>query len=160
MDEFGHFGYVTYFGLLELLHKHGSGDVLIMRRSRVCGYLRTRYDVLKRFLTVLGSVPKQCSEASREGVGKRLETLPKCIWTEVGMDLRIEIPKFRERQSKMKSNLPSTLRQPSPNLPVEVEREENKKEKKNRSSQNGKLSFGEFNKVFLKPEEKEKLTAR
>jgi hypothetical protein len=35
--------------------------------------------------------------------------------------VEIKIKKFRERQSKLKSNLPSTFRQPSVNLPIEGE---------------------------------------
>ena len=43
---------------------------------------------------------------------------------------------------------------------IEVDKDIDKEKDKDSIGRNGKLSFGEFNKVFLKPEEKEKLTAR
>lgn len=112
MDRFGHFGYSAYFITLELLHKHGVGDKLSMKASRYCSRMRSRKDLVKVWLTF----------AERFG---------KLSWDQSGDLLNIEIKKFRERQGKTKSNLPSSFLQTSVKPPIHIEEhiEEHKERK-------------------------------
>lgn len=101
-DEFGPFGYSAWFKLIEIIHEHGTGDILYMKRHRLAAELRSRWGRVRLYL-----------ELSR--------TSGKVEYELSGEEVRLKIKKFRDRQSKLKSNLPATFRQPSANLPIERE---------------------------------------
>lgn len=109
IDKFGHFGYMAYFVTLELLHKHGVGDRLVMRQSRYASHLRSRVDVVMEWLSFSGR-------------------FSKLKWSRSGDDVVIEIKKFRERQSNMKFKTTSTPLQP--HIKTTQEREEEREEEK------------------------------
>ena len=96
-DKFGPFGYSAYFKLLEVLHEHGVGDILKMTSSRLCSELRCTWPKLQVYLDYT-------------------QTMGKVAYKYSSGEVELQIKKFRERQSKLKSNLPSTFRQPSINL--------------------------------------------
>ena len=102
--EQGHAAHTIYWTLLECLHWHGKGDRLIMSISDFANDSMSTTLKVRVVLTLLG----------RMG-------MIQGNWS--GDYLEIEIKKFRERQSKLKSNLPSTFRQPSVNLPLYIEEE-------------------------------------
>lgn len=104
MDKFGHFGYSSYFIILELMHKHGVGDSLSISRSRLCQKLRSRWPQVRLYL-----------DFSR--------TSDKVQFTLSGDEVQLQIKKFRERQSKLKIKIPSTYRQSSLKTPIEREGE-------------------------------------
>ena len=118
MDRFGPAGYSNYFITLELLHKHGVGDVLIMRAGRLAKCLRSRMDSVKKWLSFCGSFRDQ------SGINPKI--ISTFIQTDSGEDVRIEIKKFRERQAKIKIKTPATLSQDSTKTPLEREGEEEK----------------------------------
>ena len=104
IDRFGHFGYAAYFMLIEVLDRHGTGDILTISRKALAKKLRCKP---KSLGNVLGMF--------RESGRVRLE--------DSGEILTIEIPKFRKRQSKLKSKVRSMFPQCSPNVPQEGEGE-------------------------------------
>lgn len=115
MDRFGAAGYSNYFITLELLHNHGVGDVLFMRAGRYAKHLRSRLDLVKKWLTFAGSF--------RDHSGNNPKIISEFIQGDSGEDVRIEIKKFRERQGKLKIKTPSTLPQDSAKTPLEGEEE-------------------------------------
>lgn len=136
MDRFGHFGYAAYFITLELIHKHGCGDRLIMRRSRYASHLRSRMDLVSVWISFAERFGKLKSKAS-------------------GDDIEIEINKFRERQSKMKSKITSTFPQPSVNLPIEGEGDKEREGDSGKPAKPAKIKHLDF--VYLTSEEYQKL---
>lgn len=110
IDQFGHFGYAAFFMIVELLHEHGTGDILVISQARLAQNLRSRWPQVRLYLDFCRSSGK---------VDFRL----------IGTEVHLQIKKFRERQSKLKSNLPSTFLQPSVNLPTEKKEKEIEKEK-------------------------------
>lgn len=104
MDRFGHFGYAGYFMLIELLDRHGTGDSCTMKLSRVAQKLRSKPAAVRQLVAMCRDAGKMAAAAS-------------------GDDLTWEIPKFRKRQSKMKSKVRSKFSQSSPNVPLDIEGE-------------------------------------
>lgn len=102
--KFGHFGYMAYFIILELLHRHGNGDKLVISKSILAQKLHKRWTQVELYLNYSSTSDK----VEFKLTGDRVE---------------LQIKKFRERQSKMKSKLLSTFHQPSSNLPQEGEGE-------------------------------------
>ena len=98
----GHHFHTLYWTLLELLHCHGVGDTLKIDWRDLADATQIRTSKLRSCL--------DDSEASS-----------KVIVTSSRDHVEIQIPKCRERWSKQKSNLPRKKRQPSVNLPIEVE---------------------------------------
>ena len=126
IDRHGHFGYSGYFMIVELLHTHGKGDTLIMRSSRVASYLRSRVDSVKDLLNTL-------------------QMLGKCNWEELGKDLRIQIPKFRERQAKLRFKNPPKMPEESPKHSIDYKRSIRlNKEKENLSSDSEEIRLSIF----------------
>lgn len=109
-DRFGHFGYAGYFKMIEILHEHGTGDRLKITKSRLSQELRSRWPQVRLLLDFC-------------------RTSGKVEFTSSQTEVELQIKKFRERQQKMKSNLPSTFRQPSVNLPLEGEGEKEGQDK-------------------------------
>lgn len=111
----GHEAGWIWWVLIELHHKHGVGDVLTRDISDIARSAMTSGSVITRVLTEMAT---------------EFEGQTKVRWNLVGTELRLEIKKLRERQSKLKSKIPSTLRQPSVNLPIEVEEDKQEEKKK------------------------------
>ncbi len=111
MDRFGHFGYAAYFILIEIFDRHGTGDVLTISRKCLANKLR-------------------CKSKSLENILRMFQESGRVRLEHSGDILTIEIPKFRKRQSKLKSKVRSKFPQSSPNVPQEGEgegeREKNK----------------------------------
>lgn len=107
----GHVAGWLWWVLLELHHKHGVGDMLNRELSDVARAGLTSTSVCIRVLTEMGGV---------------FEGQSKVSWKLVGTQLQLEIKKFRERQSKLKSKVPATFPEPSVNLPQQEKRREEK----------------------------------
>ena len=130
MDRFGHFGYAAYFIILELLHRHGVGDNLKISAAKLCASLRSRRPQVVSFLVFAATYgdPNPAPKSGWSSTEPRPNldfsgTSGKVKFTWKSDEVELQINKFRERQSKLKSNLPSTFRQPSVNLPLEREGE-------------------------------------
>jgi hypothetical protein len=108
MDRFNHFGYAAYFIILELLHKDGVGDALAISPSRLCQKLRSRQTKVRELLDFCRTSGKVESDWK-----------PNEVW--------IQINKFRERQSNLKSKLISKPSQPNFKTTLEEKREEKKR---------------------------------
>ena len=93
MERFGHFGYAAYFIILELLHKDGTGDSLSISASRLCLKLRSKRGPVRKYL-----------DFSREA--------GKMDFTWKSDEVDIQINKFRERQSNLKTKFISKPSQP------------------------------------------------
>ena len=115
MRRHGHQFHTLYWTLLELLHWHGVGDIL-----------KISWRELSEATMIRTSKLRSCLDDT--------EAKCKLNWTSSSDHLEMEIKKFRERQSKLKSNLPSTLPEPSLNLPIHKK----EKEKENRIRLNTK----------------------
>lgn len=114
--KFGPQGYSFWFKIIELLHEHGTGDILNMSQSRLCLELRSRWPVVRLYLDWS-------------------QTSGKLEFNLSGTEVQLQIKKFRERQSKLKSNLPSILPEPSGNLPI------HKRDKKKENTTMGAVRF-------------------
>ena len=126
-----------------------------MTKGRIASELRSRWTKVIEFL-------KFCVIQNKIEV--RLKS--GSSWTEVGLKLdssqtsdpvelnsssgevELKIKKFRERQSKLKSNLPSTFRQPSVNLPLERERDRDRERQPPISPTSGGLVSVSFESIF------------
>ena len=115
IDRFGHFGYAAYFMLIELIHQHGVGGKLSISRAKLCQNLRSRWPQVGLYLDFC-------------------RTSAKVEYNLSGTEVELQIKKFSERQSKLKSNLLSTFRQPSVNLPLEEKRIEEKRIEENKTT--------------------------
>ncbi len=104
----GHVAGWLWWTLIELMHKHGVGDVLRRDIKDIAQAGLTSTSVVIRVLTAMATP---------------FEGQTKVCFKVVGTELHLEIKKLRERQSKLKSKIPSTFRQPSVNLPIEREGE-------------------------------------
>lgn len=85
----GHVAGWLWWVLLELHHNHGVGDSLRRDISDVSRAAMTSNSVVTRVLTEMAT---------------EFEGQVKLSWILVGTELRLEIKKFRERQSKLKIN--------------------------------------------------------
>ena len=83
----GHEAASVWWVLLELLHEHGSGNVLI----------RDINDIARSCLTSASVITRVLTEMQTEYEGQS-----KLSFTSVGTDLRIEIKKFREYQDNLR----------------------------------------------------------
>ncbi len=135
-EQFGHFGYAAYFKILELIHEHGCGDILKISSVRLCQELRSKRKVIRKYL-----------ESSREA--------NKIVFTWNSDEINIQIKKFRERQSKLKSNLPSTFRQPSVNLPIEGEVDIDREGERQTNRAGSVFGFEEFWKAYPRKDAKQ-----
>lgn len=93
MERFGHFGYAAYFIILELLHKDGTGDILSISASRLCQKLRSRRAQVRLYLDFS-------------------QTSGKIKFTWKSDEVELQINKFRERQSNLKTKIISKPFQP------------------------------------------------
>lgn len=132
MDEFGHFGYAAYFMLLELIHKHGTGDRLVMNTSRLAKNLRSRWPQVRLYL-----------EFSR--------TSGKVEFTLIGTSVELQIHNIRKWWAKQKSKIPRRFPQDSSKIPIEVEVHKER-------IKDIYTTYGDF--VRLTPEHHQKLVAR
>lgn len=103
-DKFGHFGYAGYFKILEVLHEHGSGDTLKMSKSRLSQELRSKWPQVRLLLDFC-------------------RTSGKVEFTSSSAEVQLQIKKFRERQSKMKTKIPERNPEHSAKTPLEREGE-------------------------------------
>ena len=127
MDRFNHFGYAAYFIILELLHKDGVGDALAISPSRLCQKLRSRQTKVRELLDFCRTSGKVESDWK-----------PNEVW--------IQINKFRERQSNLKSKLISKPYQPNSNLALEE-----KIEDKKRKEESKQITDRPLRSVFVPP---------
>lgn len=123
MDEFGQFGYSAYFITLELIHKEGSCGVLKMKAGRYASKLRSRIDLVKKWLSFCGSF----RDASRDRSGEHHKIEYKFIQNRSGEDIEIEIKKFKERQYNSKSRLVRDQFEINSRLVLEEKRREEKR---------------------------------
>lgn len=153
-DRFGPFGYCAYFKLLEVIHEHGVGDKLVMTRGRLCKELRTRGPQLVAYLEwaqAWEQDPNKDPKLTYKIVPQLVDNLGiavdksrqgdlklDCSPGTVGLlsdfrspsagsssdQVELQIKNFRIRQSKLKSNIPSTFHQPSVNLPIHKKEKE------------------------------------
>ena len=98
--EFGPFGYSAFFKLIELLHNHGTGNILKMEESRICSMLRCNRTKVQLYLN-FGS------------------TWDKFSYKYNGTEVELEIKKYRQLQynlqgkkrPKLAENNPKTVRE-------------------------------------------------
>src|SRR3990167_4383970 len=133
MDRFGHFGYSSYFIILELIHQYGVGGTLLISKSRLALNLRSRWPQVRLYLDFS-------------------QTSGKVEFKLIGDEVELKNKKFIERQAKMKSKTPSTLPQHSLNTPLEREREgegEREKEKTTKSAPKGAPEITPIERVVM-----------
>jgi hypothetical protein len=104
ISKFGHFGYAGYFMILEILHREGVGDVLMIPLPRLSKLLRSKPAAVRQYLAY-------CSAAG------------KMMVTYCGDAAEIKINKFLQRQRKLRFNSSSTVPQQFPNRPQQREGE-------------------------------------
>ena len=127
----GHVAGWIWWVLIELHHKHGVGDVLKRDITDIANDSMTSTSVVVRVLTEMAT---------------EYEGQTKVRYNLVGTELELEIKKLRERQSKLKSKIPATFRQPSANLPIERERERERQPPI--SPMNGGPALASFESIF------------
>lgn len=103
----GHVAHTVYWTLLECMHWHGNGNVLKMRLSDFAHDCVTNGTTAMAVLVTLAGTSKV---TLRSGGGY----------------IEVEIKKFRERQAKLKSKIPSRLPQDSLKTPQQEEEQEQK----------------------------------
>lgn len=101
-DKFGHFGYASYFKILEMLHQHGIGDKLTIPKAKLCQELRSRWTKVRLLLNF-------CS------------TSGKVEFNSSSTQVQLQIKKFIERQRKMRRNSNNIAPSTGPQLPLEGE---------------------------------------
>ena len=135
----GHVAGWLWWVLLELHHKHGVGDVLKRNISDVARDALTSTSVVTRVLTEMGT---------------EFEGQQKVSWELVGTELRLEIKKLRERQSKLKSKILARFRQHSSNLPLEGQEERERERDTPIPPKRGDVGFDKFWESYPKKKSK------
>ena len=109
--EFGPAGYGRYWILIENFDRHRKGEEWATSWAFIREKLRTRSGEVRKLLDFF------------QGSGKVLSE-------EVGEKLIISIPKFIEKQAKLRANFYSTLRESTPDLAIDKTRLEDIKNNK------------------------------
>lgn len=104
----GHTAGWMWWVLLELLHEHGTGDTLIIPVQDLAHAVGTQPYTAIKILKIMAS---ECSNTPANTPANSPATVLRVSYKSVGGVLEIKIPKFRERQSKLKSKTPAKLLQ-------------------------------------------------
>ena len=140
MDEFGHFGYAVWFGLIEIIAKE-NGNTITGKLSISPTYLRRK---LRTSSTKLRQVLTFC-----QGFAKVSVNFSEKKWD-------IDFPKIAEIKDNYTKDLQATSKKPSKHKEVYKEEKEKEKEKK-KKPEIKKDKYGEFKNVFLTKDEYERL---
>jgi len=131
MDEFGHTGYVVWFGLIETIAKE-NGNEITGKLSVKPAYLRRK---LRSSQAKLREVFEYC-----RGFGKLSVTFSEKVW-------EFELPKMLEIKDNYTKDLQATGKKLSNHKEVEVEKEvekERKKERKNKEHTNFNVFYSKY----------------